>query len=69
MTHESQQNTHGGPREGAGRPTLADTEPTEKHTLTAPASVWRLLERVGEGNRSRGLRVILAAYERMEDGE
>lgn len=56
-------NTHGGPREGAGRNPLDPIEPTEKHTLTAPASVWRLLENVGDGVRSKGLRRVVAAYE------
>lgn len=52
--------THGGPRPGAGRPPLTDdpANPTEKHTVTAPASIWRLLERLGDGNRSEGLRIM-----------
>lgn len=62
-------NTHGGPREGAGRKPLDPNDPTEKRTIHAPASTWRMLEHLGDGNRSAGLREIVAAYERMEDGE
>lgn len=49
---------HGGARPGAGRPPLDDTEPTERHTVTLPASLWRLLEQLGDGNRSKGVRVL-----------
>jgi hypothetical protein len=60
------ENTHGGAGRGQGRKPLAD-EPTESHALTAPASVWRLLERLGEGVRSKGLRRVVAAYDDAPD--
>lgn len=55
-------NTHGGPNRGQGRKPLDSSDPTESHSMTAPASVWRTLETVGEGNYSAGLRRVVAAY-------
>ena len=51
-------NTHGGAGRGQGRKPLDADDPTERHNLTAPASIWRLLERLGDGNRSEGLRIL-----------
>ena len=50
--------THGGPRAGSGRPSIS-AEPTERHSVTAPASMWRYIEQAGNGNRSAGLRKIV----------
>lgn len=51
--------THGGARPGAGRPRLDDSQPTERHTITLPAGVWRMIEQAGDGNRSAGVRRLL----------
>lgn len=53
--------THGGLRPGAGRPPLDDdpANPTERHTITLPANVWRRIEALGEGNRSAGIRTLI----------
>ena len=59
-------NTHGGAGRGQGRKPIDAKDATERHTVTAPASIWRLLERLGDGNRSEGLRAmreILRYYE------
>jgi hypothetical protein len=49
----------GGARGAVGRKTLAAGEATEAHSITLPASVWRLLERIGGGNRSEGVRRLV----------
>ena len=58
--------THGGKRPGAGRPTIDGEDPTESHNLTAPSTVWRLLERLGDGNRSAGLRKLAERFKQDE---
>jgi len=49
----------GGARGVVGRKTLAAGEATEAHSITLPASAWRLLERIGGGNRSEGVRRLV----------
>lgn len=46
----------GGARGDVGRKALAPDEATEAHSITLPASVWRRLEQIGDGNRSEGVR-------------
>ena len=46
-------------RGAVGRKVLAPGEATEAHSITLPASVWREIERIGEGNRSEGVRRAL----------
>lgn len=46
----------GGARGNVGRKTLTPGEATEAHSITLPASVWRRLEQIGDGNRSEGVR-------------
>lgn len=43
----------------AGRPTLGDGEPSERYTVTMPASWWRYVEALGEGNRGAGVRLAV----------
>lgn len=63
----------GGARGPVGRKVLAPGEETEAHSITLPASVWREIERIGEGNRSEGVRRLVEAKisrrERGVDGE
>lgn len=49
----------GGARGAVGRKVLAPGEETEAHSITLPASVWRVIERIGEGNRSEGVRQLV----------
>ena len=49
----------GGARGPVGRKVLTPGEETEAHSITLPASVWREIERIGEGNRSEGVRRAL----------
>lgn len=49
----------GGARGAVGRKLLVPGEETEAHSITLPASVWREIERIGEGNRSEGVRRAL----------
>lgn len=58
----------GGPDRGQGRNPLVPDDPTERHTVTAPGSVWRLIESLGR-NRSEGLRRLAEAYENQKAGE
>jgi len=51
----------GGARGAVGRKVLAPGEETEAHSITLPASVWREIERIGEGNRSEGVRRLVEA--------
>lgn len=51
----------GGARGAVGRKVLAPGEATEAHSITLPASVWREIERIGEGNRSEGVRRLVEA--------
>jgi hypothetical protein len=46
----------GGARGAVGRRALVAGETTEAHSITLPASVWRRLEQIGDGNRSEGVR-------------
>lgn len=46
----------GGYRGTQGRRALAEDEPTQRATITAPASTWAQLEALGSGNRSAGVR-------------
>ena len=53
--------TWGGSRPGAGRPRLAD-EPTTEATILLPASLDTKAQRIGDGNRSAGIRLALEAF-------
>lgn len=57
----------GGARGPVGRKVLAPGEPTEAHSITLPASAWRAIERIGEGNRSEGVRRLVDA--RLSEAE
>ena len=46
----------GGARGAVGRKALVEGEATEAHSITLPASIWRRLEQIGDGNRSEGVR-------------
>ena len=58
-------NTHGGKRDGAGRkPLSGDAEDlAERHSVTLPASMWRMIEAIGDGNRSAGIRELIQQAE------
>ena len=56
-------NTHGGAGRGQGRKPLDPGDPTESHAVTLPAGTWRMIEQAGDGNRSAGLRRLLAGME------
>jgi hypothetical protein len=49
----------GGARGNVGRKALAQGDITEAHSITLPASAWRLLEEIGRGNRSEGVRRLV----------
>jgi hypothetical protein len=49
----------GGARGAVGRKALMEGEATEAHSITLPAPTWRVLERIGDGNRSEGVRRLV----------
>ena len=49
----------GGARGDVGRKALVTGEFTEAHSITLPASVWRRVEEIGDGNRSEGVRRLV----------
>ena len=49
----------GGARGDVGRKSLVTGEFTEAHSITLPASVWRRVEEIGDGNRSEGVRRLV----------
>lgn len=49
----------GGARGDVGRKALVAGEFTEAHSITLPASVWRRVEEIGDGNRSEGVRRLV----------
>ena len=51
----------GGARGAVGRKALVEGEATEAHSITLPASTWRLVEQIGGGNRSEGVRHLVDA--------
>lgn len=59
---------HGGARPGAGRPRLAD-EPTVEATISLPTSLAEKASRLGEGNRSEGIRRALEAFAEIAPDE
>lgn len=52
---------NGGARPGAGgvKPALSADEPTVRATITLPASLLERLRELGNGNVSRGVRILL----------
>ncbi len=56
----------GGARGDVGRKALAPGEATEAHSITLPASVWRRLEQIGDGNRSEGVRRLVEGKTKVE---
>ena len=56
----------GGARGDVGRKALAPGEVTEAHSITLPASAWRLLEQIGSGNRSEGVRRLVEGKVKAE---
>lgn len=52
----------GGAREGAGRPPLDATESAMRSTITLPPALDDKALRLGNGNRSEGIRKALAAF-------
>ncbi len=52
----------GGARGAVGRKALVAGDGTEAHSITLPASAWRLLERIGSGNRSEGVRRLVEEH-------
>ena len=53
-----------------GRKALVDGEATEAHSITLPASAWRLVERLGGGNRSEGVRRLVEERQAVaEEGQ
>ena len=73
MRHKPRQTTPaapepwGGSRPGAGRKPLVAGEPTEAHAVTLPAALWRAIEAAGGGNRSAGLRRLLAVLQALDN--
>jgi hypothetical protein len=60
----------GGARGAVGRKALVDGEATEAHSITLPASAWRLVERLGGGNRSEGVRRLVEERQAVaEEGQ
>jgi hypothetical protein len=64
--------THGGPRPGAGRPHLDGTppgeaaaDPSQKRTVTMPASMWDVVKNAGDGVYSAGMRTIIDEWRMM----
>jgi len=51
---------HGGRRSGAGRKRLAP-DGLVAHNITLSADDWRYIEALGNGNRSAGVRALVAA--------
>lgn len=51
--------THGGARQGAGRPRLPPAEATRRYSFTLTPSQYRLCLALGHGNASLGLRIAL----------
>ena len=62
LTRAPRSDRPGGARGAVGRKRLATGEATEAHSITLPASAWRLLERLGSGNRSEGVRRLVEMY-------
>ncbi len=56
----------GGARGAVGRKMLVAGEATEAHSITLPASVWRRLEEIGDGNRSEGVRRLVEGGVKLE---
>jgi len=57
----------GGARGAVGRKALVAGEATEAHSITLPASAWRLLERLGDDNRSEGVRRLVEERRAVAD--
>jgi hypothetical protein len=65
MPNDKPKHTHGGKRLGAGRHHLDGSPPGEgvaavKVTVTVPPDVAEYLRRLGNGNRSLGVRLLVA---------
>jgi len=54
--------TWGGARPGAGHPALVAGEPTIESTICLPASLDAKAKRLGDGNRSAGIRKALESF-------
>jgi len=52
---------HGGKRAGAGRPALTEGEKVRAITVTLSERDIAFLERIGDGNRSAGIRRLIEA--------
>jgi len=52
----------GGARAGAGRKPLAGVEPTVEGTISLPVSLDAKAKRIGDGNRSAGIRKALESF-------
>lgn len=66
--------THGGKREGAGRPHLDGSPPgkgkrTPQYSVTLPESVAAYLILIGNGNLSAGVRVAAEAHKERNDDD
>lgn len=57
-------NTHGGKREGAGRPPLDPKERRERIFPNLPPSLRVYAEKIGRGNLSQGIVEAIEAYRR-----
>ena len=62
LAHAPRTDRRGGARGAVGRKALMEGEATEAHSITLPASTWRFLERIGDGNRSEGVRRLVEEH-------
>lgn len=64
--HDHAPDRPGGARGAVGRKALVAWEATEAHSSTLPASVWRLVEQIGAGKRSEGVRWLVEGRVKAE---
>lgn len=55
--------SHGGKREGAGRPPLTEGKPKKKRFPMATDGTWEFLKKIGKGNASKGIEIIVKEFE------
>lgn len=63
MNTDFQNPNWGGVNRGQGRHPLNPDDQTKRVTITLPASYLALLRQVGDGNASKGARLIIEYYQ------